>query len=57
MRLLLLGIISLTALVAGCVSTGPTLGSTKNTINPKAASYNIQLGVGYLRQGNYERAK
>jgi type IV pilus assembly protein PilF len=39
------------------VSTSSLPESTKNVFNPKASEYNTQLGIGYLRQGNYERAK
>ncbi len=56
MRLRISIVLIASFLLAGCVSSGSTV-STKNTLNPKASDYNVQLGVGYLRQGNYDRAK
>lgn len=48
-------------LLNGCashVSTSPAPSSSiKVANNPKASTYNVQLGVGYLKQGNYDLAK
>jgi type IV pilus assembly protein PilF len=59
----LIGILFLLALV-GCVSHNGDDSTTDNGIplsalsyNPKAAAINAQLGVGYLQQGDVERAK
>lgn len=49
-------IISLSMFLFAC-SSEPTSPTSNSTVNPKAAVYNVELGVGYLRQGNYQRAK
>lgn len=44
----------LSCLLAGCLSSTPQLGSKDNEA---AASYNLQLGIDYFRQGNLSQAK
>ncbi len=42
-----------TFFINGCQAPPPQT----STYNPKASAYNIQLGLGYLKQGNRQRAK
>lgn len=43
--------------LTSCLSSSNTGFTQKNTLNPKAAAYNTQLGLAYLQQGNQQRAK
>jgi len=59
MRSLVILVFATVMMLSGCTSSQISKSSSapKVTNNPKASEYNVQLGVGYLRQGNYERAK
>jgi len=51
----LIGILLLTIVMAGCVSTGPT-GKLSPPDDEEAARLNLDLGISYLRQGKLEEA-
>jgi len=44
-------------LLAGCVSNAPKSSKDREVSEKEAASYNLQLGVGYLRKGELQLAK
>jgi len=46
-----------TAMIAGCVSNSGDVRKNKQASDKDAASYNLQLGVGYLRRGELQLAK
>ena len=52
-------IVLLTLTLLGCASNPPqqSVSSKPKVNNVQAAEYNTQLGIGYLHQNNYERAK
>lgn len=43
--------------LTSCISSKVPNISSQNHYNPKAAAYNVQLGLAYLKQGNRQRAK
>ncbi len=53
----LLGVITLSVLCASCVKDDSEVDEVQAKANKKAAGYNVQLGLGYLEQGNVQRAK
>ncbi len=53
-RLICLSLVA--AVMAGCVSSEPQRGR-ESSPDESAAAYNIQLGLGYLHQGNYALAR
>ena len=44
-------------LLVGCTSLAPLDKGSKKDLNKKAAGFNVQLGLGYMEQGQMERAK
>lgn len=46
-------IMLLTIFLSACQTEAPST----SAYNPKASAYNMQLGLGYLKQGNRQRAK
>ena len=51
------GIILVMFLVTGCSSTTKGLNDQPKNNSQQFADYNVQLGVGYMRQGDMPRAK
>ncbi len=49
-------ILAIALLVSACVSDAPKSSKGAKQMEEDAAAYNLQLGVGYLRQGEYQLA-
>lgn len=49
-------VLALSGMVSACVSNAPEPNRTRDQLDKEAAQYNLQLGVGYLRQGELEMA-
>jgi type IV pilus assembly protein PilF len=49
-------ILTVSLLVSACVSDAPKSSKGAKQMEQDAATYNLQLGVGYLRQGEYQLA-
>ncbi|MCW8845380.1 MAG: type IV pilus biogenesis/stability protein PilW [Gammaproteobacteria bacterium] len=49
-------LLAVSLLVSACVSDAPKSGKGAKQMEQDAAEYNLQLGVGYLRQGEYQLA-
>lgn len=49
-------VLALSGMVSACVSNAPEPNRTRDELDREAAQYNLQLGVGYLRQGELEMA-
>lgn len=49
-------VLTVTLLVSACVSDAPRSSKGAKQMEQDAADYNLQLGVGYLRQGEYQLA-
>jgi type IV pilus assembly protein PilF len=49
-------VLVLSVLLAACVSNAPESSRNPEQMEKEAADYNLQLGIGYLRQGEYQLA-